>query len=63
MLLSREIIFFDRNDVSLYNIDMLIFLDETGADIRNSVRLQFTWNASECTSAVAMMSTKGILAM
>ena len=59
------------HNVSLYGMDMLIFLDETGADIRNSVRKrgyslrgiehQAMLVRGERTSAVAMMSTKGIL--
>lgn len=61
------------NDVSLYNPDMFIFVDETGSDIRNSVRrygyslrgmpLEYPtmFVRGERTSAIAMMSIRGIL--
>ena len=60
-------------DVAAYNLDMLIFVDETGADIRNTVRkygyslrgmpleLPTMLVRGERTTAIAMMSIEGIL--
>lgn len=60
-------------DVSVYTPDMLIFLDETGADRKDTVR-RYGYSMrglpikkhsllvrGERTSAIAMLSTKGIL--
>ena len=61
------------SDVSVYHPDMFIFLDETGADCRDKVRRygyclrgkpikkQSLLVRGERTSAVALMSTRGIL--
>ena len=62
-----------QNDVAVYSSDMLIFLDETGADLRDTVRKygysirglpikkQSLLVRGERTSAIAMMSCEGIL--